>query len=255
MAPTVSPRIDQQTVCPPSLFLACELGVHTWKLGCTPGAAQRPRDRQVAAGDGQQVREEIERAKQRCGLPAAVRVVSGDEAGRDGWWLPRFVATQGGENCVVDSASIAGHRRHRRAKTDRLDVHNLLTMLLRQRAGERKVWSGGRVPSIADAESRQLPRELLSPKRDRTRVIHRLQGLLAGCGVRLTLHGDVAPQREQVRQWDGSPLPPAVRARLPREWQQAPLLTEQLDRLETGRRAAWRTSEAPAVEQVRQVMA
>jgi transposase len=255
MAPTGSPRVEQTTACTPTLFLAFELGVNKWKLGFTTGAAQRPRERQVAAGDCHKVLEEIERAKQRFGLPEEVRVVSCYEAGRDGFWLHRFLSTHGVENCVVDSASIEVNRRHRRAKTDRLDVHKLLTMLLRHMAGERKVWSVVRVPSIAEEDSRQLHRELLSTKRDRTRVINRMKGLLAGCGVRLTLHGDVAAQLEQVRQWDGSPLPPALRARLHREWQQAHFLTEQIDRLETERREALRTSEAPAVEQVRQLMA
>jgi transposase len=90
MAPTVSPRIEQKTVYPLPLFLAFELGVNKWKLGFTTGAAQRPRERQVAAGDCPQVREEIERAKQRFGLPEEVRVVSCDEAGREGFWLHRF---------------------------------------------------------------------------------------------------------------------------------------------------------------------
>jgi transposase len=159
------------------------------------------------------------------------------------------------ENCVGASASIEVNRRHRRAKPDRLDVHKLLTMLWRHRAGERKVWSGVRVPSIAEEARRQLHRALLRTQRDRTRVSNRMQGLLAGWGVRLTLPGDGAPQLEQVRQGEGSPLPPALRARLHREGQQAHLLTAQLARLETERREAWRPSEAPAVEQVRQLLA
>jgi transposase len=75
------------------------------------------------------------------------------------------------ENLVVDSASIDVNRRHRRGKTDRLDVHKLLTMLLRRMAGEQKVWSVVRVPSMADEERQQLHRELLTTKRDRMRVI------------------------------------------------------------------------------------
>jgi transposase len=128
-------------------------------------------------------------------------------------------------------------------------------MRLRHVAGERKVWSVVRVPSIGAEDGRQLHRELLTAKGDRTRVINRIKGLLAGYGVRLVLHGDVATQLEQVRQWDGSALPPALRARLQREWQKVCFLTEQIDHLEAERREALRTSEAPAVEQVRQLMA
>jgi transposase len=153
----------------------------------------------------------------------------------------------------VDSASIEVNRRHRRAKTDRLDVHKLLMMLLRHVAGERKVWSVVRVPSVADEDRRQLHRELLTTKRDRTRVINRMKGLLAGCGVRLALQGEVEAQLDQARQWDGSPLPAALRARLQREWQQVCFLTQQIDALEAERRAVLRTSEEPVVEQVRQL--
>ena len=255
MAPTATHRVEQQTACTPTLFLAFELGVNKWKLGFTTGAAQRPRERQVPAGDCQRVLEESERAKHRFGLPEEARVVSCYEAGRDGFWLHRFLAPHDVENCVVDSASIEVNRRHRRAKTDRWDVHKLLTMLLRHVAGERKVGSVVRVPSVDAEDGRQLHRELLTAKRDRTRVINRIKGLLAGYGVRLALHGDVAAQLEEVRQWDGSPLPPALRARLQREWQKACFLTEQIDRLEAERREALRTSEEPAVEQVRQLMA
>jgi transposase len=95
-----------------------------------------------------------------------------------------------------------------------IDVPKLLTMLLRHRAGEKKVWSVVRVPCVEDEERRQLPRELLTAKRDRTRVTNRIQGLLASHGLGVALPGDVPTQLSQLRQGDGSPLPPALRARL-----------------------------------------
>jgi transposase len=180
MATTATTRVDQETACTPTLFLAFELGVNQWKLGCTTGAAQRPRERHVPAGDGQTVLEEIRRAKSRFGWPEEARVVRGDAAGRDGLWLHRFFVSHGGEHSVVDAASIAGHRRDRRAKTDRRDVHTLLTMLLRHTAGEKQGWRVVRVPSVAEEDRRQLHRELLTTQRDRTRVLNRLKGLLAG---------------------------------------------------------------------------
>ena len=243
---------DQATTHQPTLYLAFELGVNIWKLGFTSGAAQRPRERNIPAGALHVLHEEIARAKQRFGLPHDARVVSCDEAGRDGFWLHRWLVASGAENFVVDSAGIEVNRRHRRAKTDRLDVHKLLTMLLRHIAGERKVWSVVRVPSVADEDRRQLHRELLTTKRDRTRVINRMKGLLAGYGVRLALQGNVEAELEQARQWDASPLPAALRARLKREWQQVQQLTEQIGRLEAERRVAWRTSAERGLEQVRQ---
>jgi transposase len=144
------------------------------------------------------------------------------------------------------------NRRYRRAKTDRLDVHKLLTMLLRHAAGEKQVWRVVRVPSMAEEDCRQLHRELLTTKRDRTRVINRSKGLLAGCGMRLGVQGDVETQLEEVRQWDGTPLPAAWRARLKREWQKVQHLTEQIGSLEAERRVALRTSAERVLEQVRQ---
>jgi transposase len=184
-------------------------------------------------------------------LPENTRVVSCYEAGRDGLWLHRFFVRHGRENSVVDSASIAVNRRYRRAKTDRLDVHKLLTMLLRYAAGERKVWSVVRVPSVEEEDRRQLHRALLTAKRDRTRVSNRMQGVLAGYGVRMALHGDVEAQLAQVHQEDGSLLPPALRARLTRAWQQVCFLTTPITALEGERRAALRTRQEPVMEQVR----
>jgi transposase len=131
MVSTVTTHVNQETVFTPTLFLAFELGENTWKRGCTTGAAQRPREWQVPAGDGHAVREASRRAKSRLGLPAAARVVRCDEAGRDGFWLHCFLVSPGVEHCVVDSARLAVHHRYRRAKTARLDVPKLLTMRLR----------------------------------------------------------------------------------------------------------------------------
>ena len=154
-----------------------------------------------------------------------------------------------------DSASREGKRRHRRAQTERWDVHKLLTMRVRHVAGERTGWRVVWVPSVGDADGRQLPRDLLTAKRDRTRGLPRRKGLLAGWGGRLTLPGDGAAPREQGRQWDGSPRPPAWRARLQREWQTGCFLPAPIDRREAARREAGRPREEPAVAQVRQLKA
>jgi len=169
--------MEQDTLPQQTLYLAFELGKNTWKLGFTIGVAQQPRERTIPAGDLAILQQEIARAKQRFGLPKDARVVSCYEAGRDGFWLHRYVTAHGIQNHVIDSASIEVNRRQRRAKTDRLDVHKLLTMLLRHMAGERKVWSVVRVPSVDEEDRRQLHREMLTAQQDRTRVINRLTGL------------------------------------------------------------------------------
>ena len=253
MATTATTRVHQERACPPTLFLAFEVGVHTWKLGFTTGAAQRPRERQVPAGDCHTGLEERRRTKSRLGLPAEARVVRCYEAGRDGLWLHRFLVSQGLENVVVASASSEVKRRDRRAKTDRLAVHKLLTMRLRHAAGAKQVWRVVRGPRVAEEDRRQLHRARLTTKRDRPRVLNRINGLLAGSGMRLGWQGDVATQLEEVRQWDGAPRPAAWRARLQREWQQGQGLPAQSGSLEAERRVAWRPREEPVRAEVRQL--
>jgi transposase len=253
MATPTKTRIAQAPLPQPTLSLAFELGQDTWKLGFTIGVAQQPRERTIPAGDITRVQQEIAQAKQRFGLPEDACVVSCYEAGRDGFWLHRCLVAQGVENHVIDSASIEVNRRQRRAKTDRLDVRKLLTMLLRYLTGEQKVWSVVRVPSVEEEDRRQLHREMLTAKQDRTRVINRIKGLLAGHGVQLARQDDVDTQLDQARQWDGSPLPSALRTRLKRAWQQVGFLTAHIQTLEAERRALWRRREDPVIAQVRQL--
>ena len=111
MATTATTRIEQETACIPTLFLAFELGVKKWKLGCTRGAAPRPRERLVPASACQTVLEAIRRAQPRFGLPEAARVGSGYAACRAGFWLHRFFVRHGVAHAVVDATSLAVHRR------------------------------------------------------------------------------------------------------------------------------------------------
>jgi transposase len=253
MATPTARRIEQDSFPRPTLYLAFELGKNTWKLGFTIGVAQQPRERMIPAGALQMLQQEITRAKQRFGLPEDARVVSCYEAGRDGFWLHRYLVAHDVENLVIDSASIEVNRRQRRAKTDRLDVRKLLTMLLRHSAGEQKVWSVVRVPSVEEEDRRQLHRELTTAKQDRTRIMNRIKGLLAGHGVQLALEGDVDAQLDHVHQWDDSPLPSALLSRLKRAWQQVGFLTAQIQTLEAQRRALLRHRDDAVIAQVRQL--
>ena len=113
------------------LLLAFELGQRSWKLGFTVGMGQRPRIRQIPAGAVDTLVTEIARAKTRLSLPADSPVISCYEAGRDGFWLHRYLVAAGITNYVVDSSSIEVNRRARRAKTDCLDLAGLLSLLAR----------------------------------------------------------------------------------------------------------------------------
>jgi transposase len=124
-------RNQQYSDIRPTLFMAFELGMSEWKLGFTIGLGQKARRRTITAGNLEKVQREIVAAKKRFQLPETAEVVSCYEAGRDGFWLHRYLTQSGIGNLVVDSASIEVNRRKRRAKTDRLDVEKLLTMLIR----------------------------------------------------------------------------------------------------------------------------
>jgi transposase len=174
------------------------------------GLGQRPRERTIAARDLAALAQEIERAKDRFGLPAGTPVVSCYEAGREGFWLHRWLVAHGVSSHVVDSASIEVNRRKLRAKSDRLDVGKLLYQLIRYRAGERKVWSVVRVPTVAEEDGRQLHRELLTAKRDRARVTNRMKGLLANQGVVLEVDGGFLGELPDPADRDRGPGPPAA---------------------------------------------
>jgi transposase len=162
--------------------------------------------------------------------------------------------TQGVANCVVDSSSIEVNRRHRRAKTDRLDVQKLLTMLLRHVAGERKVWRIVRVPSVEEEDRRQLHRALTTAKRDRTRVINRIKGLLASHGLGMPPGRDFPEQLEHLRLWDGAPLPAGLRHRLQQEWEHVVALAQRIAQLEAERRAVLQTAEDAVTKKVQQLL-
>src|SRR2546422_3067690 len=132
------------TLC---LYLAFELGSNEWKLGFATEPGATPRVRTMPARDLARLTREIADAKQWFGVQAAAPVRSCYEAGRDGFWLHRYLTSSGIANVVVDSSSIEVNRRLRRAKSDALDARKLLGMLLRYHAGERAVWSVVRVPT------------------------------------------------------------------------------------------------------------
>ena len=236
------------------LYLAFELGNAHWKLGFTIGLGQQPRRRTVAAGDLTQLEQEIATARKRFKLAESVPVVSCYEAGRDGFWLDRYLGSEGVKNVIVDAASIEVNRRARRAKTDRLDLNKLLSMLIRYHNGEPKVWHVVRGPTLEQEDGRQLHRELLKLKQDRTRHINRLKGLLVSQGVRLAIKKDFPRELEKVRLWDGSPLPPGLKGRLEREYERLGLLERHIKVLEAERHAAIRHSSDPAVEMVRNLL-
>jgi transposase len=237
------------------LHLAFELGWTHWKLAFTIGQGQKPRQRTMRARDLITLEQEIAKAKKRFRLPADAPVVSCYEAGRDGFWLHRYLTAHGVNNVIVDSASIEVKRRQRRVKSDRLDADKLVSMLLRYHAGERKVWSTVHVPEVAAEDQRQLHRELEELKDERTRHINRIKGLLASQGLALkTVDGTLPLWLEEARWWDGTALRGDLQRRLAREGQRWQYVHRQVLELTRERNRRLRCDETPHVDQVRQLL-
>jgi len=237
-----------------ALYLALDLSEAKWKLGFTNGLGQKPWIRTIDAGEVLLLEREIQRAKERFGLAADSRVLSCYEAGRDGFWLHRCLVASGIENVVVDAASIEINRRAKRTKTDRLDAGKLVRMLVRYASGEQKVWSVVHVPSLEAEDQRQIHREIATLKVDHTRHINRIHGLLAGQGIHVPIQADFLARMDELRLWDGAPLPAGLRARLEQEYACLQFVDEQIAAQEAQRRELLRTSTERYVEQVRQLM-
>lgn len=234
---TTTARGAKNTTNSTVLFLAFELSNKTWKLGFTVGLGQKPRERVVEARDLPKVFEEIAAAKRRFKLPETVGVESCYEAGRDGFWLHRALSAGGIENLVVDSSSIEVKRRARRAKTDRLDLGKLVTMLLRYHGGETKVWSVVQVPGVEEEDQRQLHRDLADLKAERSRETNRIKGLLVSQGIGLQTRGQAKIDLDGVRLWDGSGLSEGMRGRIRRAQERVEFLNGQIQELEAQRTA------------------
>ena len=91
----------------------------------------------LVGGDGRKLLDLLARLKTRAEQRIApVKVVAIPEVGLDGFWIHRLLEANGVESHVVDPASIAVPRRHRRAKTDAIDGERLLRTLMAWQRGE-----------------------------------------------------------------------------------------------------------------------
>jgi transposase len=243
--------------CSESLGMLCvafDLGLNQWSLAFTTGLMQRPREVQILAGDTPRLIREIAIAKRRFGLPEDAIVVSCYEAGREAFWLHRWLEAQQVRNHVVDSSSIEVNRRQRRGKTDRMDAKKLVKLLVRFCLGEQTVFSVVSVPSIAEEDDRHLHRELGTLTGDETALINRIKGLLAGFGLRLEPNSQFPKQLKKLQQWNGELLPPGVRQRLLCDFAVLQAVRKQIRELERMQKAQIRQDEGPATQQVRKLL-
>src|SRR6266478_4052541 len=112
------------------------------------------------------------------------RIVLAYEAGRDGFWLARWMRARGVEVHVIHSTSVAVSREHRRAKTDRLDTAMLMRVFVGWLRGERGHCSMVAVPTIDEEDAKRPGRERASLVGERTRIINRMKAALARLGIR-----------------------------------------------------------------------
>jgi len=235
------------------LYVAFELSNRKWKLVFSDG--RKMRHATVDAGDLEQFQVGLSRAKKHFGMSEDVRVVSCYEAGRDGFWLHRYLLSSGIENVVVDSASIEVDRRKRRTKTDRLDAGRLVRMLMRYHGGEERLWSVVRVPSFEDEDARHLHRELEGLKKERTSHRNRIRGILIQQGLRVTNPSKrkFVEELDSLRTWDDRELPVDMKGRLVREYQRLRMVDDQIKALEKEKTQRLSNPDTVKLQQVAQL--
>jgi len=252
MATTQTVLHGKDTASQGELYMSLDLGDRSWKL--TIGDGRRgPSRYNVEVGGTAAVLDCVAKARARSGVSAAAGVHSCYEAGRDGWWLHRWLIEHDIDNIVVDSASIEVNRRARRAKTDRLDGDKLLAMLLRHHGGER-VWSVLHEPTPEDEDGRRAHRELARLMHERIAHTNRISSLLVLHNLRPRI---IIGGRNWAGWWDahGLQVPPELRAELEREGARLALVKQQIKELEAARRQALEAGKQPMVAQLAQLRA
>ena len=241
-----TPQSDHSII--DALFVALELGGSKWQLEMARGGRRKRRGRRVEAGDFRALHAELLAAKAALGLPPNSEVFACYEAGFAGFAPYRELTSWAKTQClVVASDSIKVEQGRKRAKTDRLDVRELLGMLLRYYAGDEGVFRVLRVPSVEAEDARHLHRGLEVLKKERSAHRNRIKGLLRTQGVCLRTKRELKQFRENFESYA---LQPVLRARLEDEFKRLDLCEEQLDKLEKLQRKAAAEPKTPMEKKV-----
>lgn len=212
------------------LHVAIDLGSRKWSVvSGVPGG--RARCQSIEAGDLEGLHEQFEKAKARVKLPPEAPVVSCYEAGRDGFWLHRYLVGKGIENVVIDPASCEVDQRAKRRKTDRLDGEMMLDLLMRHYSGVRSPLRVVTVPTEQIEDERRLPRERGRLVKERTRQTNRIKDILIKFGIQTRMR-DLPKRLEDLRGPDGSGIPPHARAQIVREHARLQLIIQQIKEIE-----------------------
>src|SRR4029077_16622905 len=165
------------------------------------------------------------------------RIALAFEAGRDGFWLARWLSARGVEAHVIHPSSVAVSREHRRAKTDRLDTELLRRAFLGWLRGERGHCSMARVPTMAEEDAKRPNRERGCLVGERTRIVNRMKATLARLGIRNfkpTLR-KAAERPATLTTPEGIPLPPNGLAELQRDMARLGFVISQIKEIEEAR--------------------
>ena len=222
-----------------TVFVSLELSRRSWLVTSLLPGSEKLSKHVLAAGDGNGLLAFLAelKAKAERHAPGPVAIVAIQEAGLDGFWLHRLLEKNGVVSHVVEPASIAVPRRHRRAKTDAIDGETLIRVLAAWRRGEPRVCAMVRPPSPEEEDRRRLSRERDQLLQERIRHTNRIRGLLFGQGI-----GDFDPLRKDRHErldalltGDGRPLPATLKAELVREIARLELVCTQLAEVEQAR--------------------
>lgn len=257
MSSTSNPRELTEIAFRPdhaTVYVSLELSRSKWLITSMSAWRDKMSKHSVDAGDGAALLDRLARlrmeAEQRLGTPARVVVIQ--EAGLDGFWIHRLLEAGGIESHVVEPASIAVPRRHRRAKTDVIDGEMLVRTLAAFKRGEPRVCSMVVAPSPAEEDRRRVSRERRTLIKERIEHANRIKGLLASQGISgcEPMRRSFRDHLESLRTGDGRPLGLRLKAEIGRELDRMDLVLRQIAAVEADRDALVRPDhadvEAPA---------
>jgi len=225
---------DQNT----SLTVVVEMSEASWlAAGVVPGIDRQPLKKLEPDPDGLLRLLERWRADAMKMGVTIERIVLAYEAGRDGFWLARWLQARGIEVHVIHSTSVAVSREHRRAKTDRLDTALLKRVFLGWLRGERGHCGMVAVPTIEEEDAKRPSRERESLIGERTRIINRMKSTLARLGIRgFKPQLRKAPQRlAALRTPEGSTISENTLDELRRDMARLALARGQIEEIEQAR--------------------
>jgi transposase len=221
-----------------TLIAVVELSSATWLVGgMVPGIERDPLKKLIPDAEAllrllNRWRDEAVKAGQ-----TIHRSVVAFEAGRDGFWLARWLRAREIEAYVIHPTSIAVSREQRRAKTDRLDIGLLKRSFLGWLRGEKKHCTMAAIPTLEEEDAKRPTREREQLVGKRTGIVNRIKAAVVRLGIRgFNPKLRKAPERlAALRTPEGCPIPPNTMAELRREMAHLQFIDEQIKQIEAAR--------------------